>query len=65
MVQVNTVAGAFVSLFDEFAIGKAASGSTAEMTIRLAVGLIISLIAALVLLGGMKRIGAVTGLFLR
>ena len=60
MVQVNTVAGAFVSLFDEFTIGSIASGGRAEMTIRLAVGLVISLIAALVLLGGMKRIGAVT-----
>ena len=60
MVQVNTVAGAFVSLFDKFTIGGVSSGSRAEMTIRLAVGLVISLIASLVLLGGMKRIGAVT-----
>ena len=60
MVQVNTVAGAFVSLFDEFSLAEITSGGRTEMIIRLAVGLVISLIAALVLLGGMKRIGAVT-----
>lgn len=60
MVQINTVAGAVVSLVDEFSAGAIALGGRANMTIRLAAGLAISLIAALVLLGGMKRIGAVT-----
>ncbi|MBP8639571.1 MAG: sodium:alanine symporter family protein [Oscillospiraceae bacterium] len=60
MVQVNTVAGAFVSLFDEFSVEEITSGGRTAIIIRLAVGLVISLIAALVLLGGMKRIGAVT-----
>lgn len=60
MVQVNTVAGAFVNLIDEFTIGAISSGGRTDMAIRLAIGLVISIIAALVLLGGMKRIGAVT-----
>ena len=60
MVQVNTVAEAFVSLFDEFTSSAIPSGGRTEMLIRLSAGLAISLIAALVLLGGIKRIGAVT-----
>lgn len=60
MVQVNTVAVAVVSLVDEFTAGAIASGGRASMTIRLAAGLAIALIAALVLLGGIKRIGTVT-----
>lgn len=60
MVQVNTVAGAFVALTDAFNTGAGTVGGRTEMLIRLAIGLIISFVAALVLLGGMKRIGAVT-----
>jgi len=60
MVQINTAAGAFVSLFDQFTPGALVPGGRMEMSIRLGCGLIVALIAALVLLGGLKRIGAVT-----
>lgn len=59
MVQVNTAAGAFVSLVDRFSQG-VAPGGRAELLIRLGTGFAIAFFAALVLLGGMKNIGAVT-----
>ena len=60
MVQVNTAANALVALTREFNVGAPISGGAADMTLRLLVGLLISLLAALVLLGGIKRIGSVT-----
>ncbi|PKM74123.1 MAG: sodium:alanine symporter family protein [Firmicutes bacterium HGW-Firmicutes-16] len=60
MVQVNTAANALVALAHEFSTDPVMSGDAIDMTLRLAVGLIISIIAALVLLGGIKRIGSVT-----
>ena len=59
MVQANTVAGAFVTLANSFGAAKAAGGQT-EILLRLGSGFVISFATALVLLGGMKRIGAVT-----
>ena len=60
MVQVNTAANALVSLAHEFNVGESASVFTSDMALRLALGLIISVLTALVLLGGIKRIGSVT-----
>ncbi len=60
MVQVNTAANALVTLFHEFRAGAVIPGGATDMTLRLAVGLLVSVIAALVLLGGIKRIGSVT-----
>ncbi len=58
MVQANTVAGAFVTLANSFGAAKPTGGQT-EMLLRLATGFVISFATALVLLGGVKRIGAV------
>ena len=60
MVQINTAAGAFVALYDQFTQAVLVPGGRMEMSIRLVCGLVIALISALVLLGGVKRIGAVT-----
>ena len=60
MTQANTIAGAAVALTNEFASNSVISGSKTDILIRLAVGFIISFAAALVLLGGLKRIGSVT-----
>ena len=54
IVQINTVACAFVRLGEEF------GSSLPPMSIRIIVGLAVSILAALVLFGGVKRIGAVT-----
>ncbi len=58
MVQVNTAAGAFVSLVERFS-QYVPSGRT-ELLVRLGTGFVMAFFAALVLLGGMKNIGAVT-----
>ncbi len=60
MTQVNTISGSVVTLINEFTAGSVMAGGKADITIRLAVGFIVSFAAALVLLGGMKRIGAVS-----
>ena len=60
MVQINTAACALVSLVNEFTSGTVTAGSSADMLIRLAIGFSASLAAALVLLGGVKRIGSAT-----
>jgi AGCS family alanine or glycine:cation symporter len=57
MIQVNTAAEAFVSLAEAFSGGITAR---AEILIRLGIGFAFALVSALVLLGGMKNIGAVT-----
>lgn len=58
MVQANTVAGAFVTLAGSYGAASGAGGQS-EMLLRLATGFVISFTTALVLLGGVKRIGAV------
>lgn len=60
MVQVNTAANALVALAHEFRAGAVVSGNVSDMMLRLALGLVISVLTALVLLGGIKRIGSVT-----
>jgi len=60
MTQANTIAESAVALTNEFAGNSIISGSKSDILIRLSVGFIISLSAALVLLGGLKRIGSVT-----
>ena len=60
MVQINTAAGALSTLFNEFSSNGVAAGGRADITIRLGAGVVISLVTALTLLGGMKRIGSVT-----
>lgn len=60
MAQVNTVADSVVTLVGEFSTNPVVSDSRADILIRLVVGFIIASVAALVLLGGVKRIGAVT-----
>lgn len=60
MAQVNTVADSVVTLAGEFSKNPVISQSRADILIRLFVGFVIASIAALVLLGGVKRIGAVT-----
>ncbi|MEG0875649.1 MAG: sodium:alanine symporter family protein [Oscillospiraceae bacterium] len=57
MTQVNTIAGSVVSLFGQFT---AAATPEVEKNIRLIVGLIIASLTALVIIGGLKRIGSVT-----
>ena len=58
MVQANTVAEAFLTLASSYGAAPKAGGQT-EMLLRLATGFVISFATALVLLGGMKRIGSV------
>jgi len=60
MAQVNTVADSVVTLIGEFTASPITANSESDVIIRLAVGFIIAFVAALVLLGGLKRIGAVT-----
>lgn len=60
MTQVNTIAGASLTLASEFFPGKIIPGSRDEMLIRLGVGFVVSFSVALVLLGGIKRIGTVS-----
>ncbi|MEG0777782.1 MAG: sodium:alanine symporter family protein [Oscillospiraceae bacterium] len=57
MTQVNTIAGSVVTLVDQFTNGTA---TAPEMTIRIIVGVVIALFTALVIIGGVKRIGSVT-----
>jgi AGCS family alanine or glycine:cation symporter len=57
MTQVNTIASSVGSVFQSFN----PSITESELkTIYLVVGIIVAIVAALVLLGGLKRIGAVT-----
>ncbi len=58
MVQANTVAEAFLTLASSYGAAPKAGGQS-EMLLRLATGFVISFATALVLLGGMKRIGSV------
>lgn len=59
MVQVNTAAESFILLIDELT-GPRLSGGLSDMGLRLIIGGVFALISALVLLGGIQRIGRVT-----
>ncbi|MEA4894453.1 MAG: sodium:alanine symporter family protein [Oscillospiraceae bacterium] len=60
MIQVNTAANALSSLAKAISAQTAGFALGTDVELRLAFGILISSIAALVLLGGIKRIGSVT-----
>lgn len=59
MTQINTIAGTLVTAIDSVTHTTIA-GSSTEMTIRLIVGLVIAILVGVVIIGGVKRLGAVT-----
>lgn len=59
MTQINTIAGSFLTALDSFTAAPV-TGSPAEAPIRLVIGLVMAGLTALILWGGVKRIGAVT-----
>lgn len=59
MVQINTAVESIVLLIDEFT-GPRFSGGLSDSSLRLLIGGVFAIISALVLLGGIQRIGKVT-----
>lgn len=59
MTQVNTIAGTFVAAIDSVT-ATVITGTAMETTVRLIVGAVIAALVALVVIGGIKRLGSVT-----
>ena len=63
MTQMNTISTAVINLFQSFYPDPAIT-STHGHTIKLIAGIVVALISAMVILGGMKRIGEITEKFI-
>lgn len=59
MTQINTIAGTFVTAVDSVT-AQSIAGTAGETTLRWIVGIVVALLAALVIIGGIKRLGSVT-----